>query len=141
MPIETVTVAFVNEPKPGKKYGSIKSEDGIYYSVKPEQLALFKAGGTYEIQYGLDKTGTYRNFQGISGASPSNPTQASNGHTKSVEMFVMGTIGRALQGSGTFPDAADLTEWVRSAREAWVNGFSDGSSKRANAPLDDEIPF
>lgn len=141
MPTETITVAFVNEPKPGKKFGSIKSEGGIYYSVKPDQLALFKKGGTYEIQYGFDKTNTYRNFERIVGAAPSNSTHASNGQTKSIEMFVMGTIGRALQGSGTFPDEADLTEWVRAARKAWLNGFSDGASKAAGAELDDEIPF
>lgn len=139
MPTETVTVAFVNDPKPGKKYGSIKSEAGDYYSVKPDQLALFKKGGTYEIQFGFDKTGTYRNFERIAGAAPSNATQASNGHTKSVEMFVMGTIGRALQGTGTFPDQDDLASWVRAARYAWDTGFAAKAADQID--IDDEIPF
>ncbi len=136
MPTETVTIAFVNEPKVGKKFGSIKSEDGTYYSVKPEQLALFKKGGTYEIQYGLDKTNTYRNFERIVGASPKNQNIA-NGHTKSVEMFVMGTIGRSIQGSGTFPDEEVLFEWINAARSAWSRAFAVNKSEDMN----DDIPF
>ncbi len=134
MPTETVTIAFVNERKVGKKFGSIKSEDGTYYSVKPDQLALFKKGGVYEIQYGFDKTNTYRNFERIVGSSPANATIARNGHTKSVEMFAMGSIGRSLQGTGTFPDEDTLFEWINAARSAWTRAFTVN-------PSDNETPF
>lgn len=138
MPTETVTIAFVNQPSEGKRFGSIKSEAGDYYSVKPQELALFKKGGTYEIQYGFDKTGKYRNFERIVGASPANVSVAKNGHTQSVEMFAMGSIGRSLQGTGTFPDEDTLFEWINAARSAWTRAFS---VKKPDNDLNDEIPF
>ena len=51
MATATVTVAFVNQPKPGKKRGSIKSTDNVYYQVNPAMLSSFAQGGQYEIVY------------------------------------------------------------------------------------------
>lgn len=142
MQTETVTVAYVNDPKPGKRYGSIKTEEGHYYSVQPAQLALFKKGGTYQINYKFDDTGQYRNFVSMAGASPGNKSLPNgNGHTKAEEMFVMGVIGRAIQGSGTVPDEATLTSFVRHAKNAWRKGMAEAPARGDEPPFNDEIPY
>src|SRR5437016_10598295 len=58
MPKETVTIAYVNQPKEGKKMGSIKTTNGQYFNVYLDKLGLFGVGQTYEIEYGS------REFQG-----------------------------------------------------------------------------
>jgi len=46
-----VTVQYVNEPKDGRKTGSIRGTDGIYYGAWPDKLRMFEEGETYEISY------------------------------------------------------------------------------------------
>ena len=46
-----ITVAFVNQPKPGKKKGSIKTADGRYFYAWPKQLAQFQNGRVYDVGY------------------------------------------------------------------------------------------
>lgn len=137
METETVTIAYVNQPKKNPKFGSIKTEGGDYISVPVGSLKLFEVGGTYEISYTYDATGQYKNFKSIVGSSPENKTRAP---AKAEEMFVMGTIGKCLEGVGTYPDAPTLTGWVRTARQAWRNGFATGEQENGAGP-NDEIPF
>lgn len=51
MPTATITVEYVNQPKPGKKMGSIKGSDGQYYGVWPNDLNQFRQGETVTIEY------------------------------------------------------------------------------------------
>src|SRR4029078_174281 len=51
MPTEQVTIAYVNPPKPGKKQGSIKTEDGRYFGVWPDKLGGFQRGMVCTIDY------------------------------------------------------------------------------------------
>ncbi len=50
MATKTVKVQYVNQPKEGKRFGSIKAEDGTYYGCKPEMLSQLSRGGSYEIE-------------------------------------------------------------------------------------------
>lgn len=127
MQTATIDVSFVNPPKPGKKMGSVKTRDDDFYLVFPEDLAKFSPGQTYQVNYETNNfNGTdFKTIKFPKTRQPSRVPAKANGHTQSVEMFVMGTIGRCLQGAGTFPEAAQLTEWVRDARKAWEDGFSD----------------
>jgi hypothetical protein len=45
-----INVKYVNQPKEGKKQGSIKTDDGRFFGVYPELLGSFSAG-TYEIEF------------------------------------------------------------------------------------------
>src|SRR5437016_13153417 len=77
MPKETVTIAYVNQPKEGKKMGSIKTANGQYFNVYPDKLNLFEVGQTYAIEYDS------REFQGkmyhnVKSVSPSSPTRQNN---------------------------------------------------------------
>ncbi len=159
MPIETVCVQYVNEPREGKKQGSIKTDDGRYFNVWPEKLELYTAGMTYEIEYDAKfKTVKRIISEGGTASTPSVasvthgqashvPSYAttSSGSTKPVEMFVMGVIGRCLEGQGIIPDKQDLTLWVRNLRTAWAEGFSDEPIEvERDGPepgLDDKVPF
>ena len=65
----TVTVAYVNPPKPPRKSGSIKTAEGEYFSVWPNMLKQFQQGETYEVEYTeTDKNGAI--FRDIKKAWP-----------------------------------------------------------------------
>jgi hypothetical protein len=144
----TIEVAYVNEPKEGKKMGSVKTTDGEFYSVWPDKLANYIPGAVYEVEYTESefKGKTYKTIKGVKSrtgpaakAAGAN-APARNGHTQSVEMFVMGTIGRSLQGTGTYPDKEVLVGWLEDAKDAWEMVFGPKQEKK-KPELDDEIPF
>lgn len=51
MSTAVVQVAFVNQPKQGKSKGSIKTNEGEFFEVWPNQLGLFRPGASYEIDF------------------------------------------------------------------------------------------
>lgn len=159
MPVTTVTVEYVNQPKPGRKQGSIKTASGQYIGVWPEKLSAFQPGGTYEIEYDSE-TGqngkTYHQLKKIiNGAAGGLQTvsqvarrvtgMAGGSSDQSEKIFVTGIIGRSLHGTGTIPDEDTLTDWVVRARAAWARGFAAAIGPVATKPLgeelNDEIPF
>lgn len=140
MPTATINVQYVNQPKPGKKQGSVKTVDGQFYGVDPTQLGQFAPGGTYNIEYDTHtfQGKEYKTFRRMDGVLPLQPPVQHSGRpaqTQSVEMFTMGIIGRALQGSGTIPDRETLTTWVKTCRWSWIDGFAS-ISKPDEAPDD-----
>lgn len=152
----TVKVAFVNQPKPGRKQGSIKTEEGTYIGVWPEQLSKFKPGGTYEIEYETNEKG-YHTMKRLVGGDIVPPTAgqalnktssfAKGSDTKAVEMVVMGIVGRAHQSTGTLPDEDTLYGQMLAVRAAWTRAFAaplgpvPDASKLTKDELNDEIPF
>jgi hypothetical protein len=72
MPTTTMTVRYVNPPKPGKQRGSIKGTDDQILGVFADKLHLFESGATYEIEYSetVSNGVTYRN---VKSATPPQP--------------------------------------------------------------------
>jgi hypothetical protein len=104
MATANVTIKFVNQPKEGKKFGSINTEEMGFFGVKPGDLGQFTKGQKYEIEY--TQRGEYKDFVRVisptSGAPIGhNRPNGNGGDAKSREMFIMGVVGRAM-GSGKF---------------------------------------
>lgn len=127
---------FINQPKPGSKWGSVKANDGNYYSVSPALLPSFSKGVPIMVQVEAVNKGdkVYYNIRGVDLAggqtalpnnipasqqlhAPSAVQRNGNGDTKSREMFIMGCVGRAM-GSGSFT-ANDIKLLTLAAAEAW----------------------
>ena len=156
----TIKVNFINPPKEGKKMGSIKASDEKYYWARPELLNQFAKGEQYTLEYTSEMSGgkewrTIKSLTPAVGDAYVSNGKASGGRDQSkvpMEIFVTGIIGRALEGSGGIPDVEQLTAMVRTARQAWEKGMSDGSTEKAkqakqpeqisfSEEIDDEIPF
>lgn len=45
-----ITVAYVNQPKQGYSFGSIKGTNGAYYNVNGEDLPRYRTGMTFDVQ-------------------------------------------------------------------------------------------
>lgn len=161
MPTEQVTIAYVNPPKPGAKKGSIKTQDGRYFSVWPDKLGGFSKGMSCTIDYDISTTDDGRQFYNLKNAfsalgvpigGPMAPSANKGGtpgpNTKSEEMFVMGVMGRCHQGTGKLPDAAILAQEAENLLLAWRKAFAPKpvappqAAVQAPPPLpDDDIPF
>lgn len=132
MPVATITAEFVNQPKEGKRYGSVKDKALGYVSVKPEDLSKFTKGSRYQIEYTETAEG-YKNFVRIvapaNGAAPNGSSGAD-----SRMIFITGTVGRAMQ-SGKFT-VADLVALAESAARA----YDKINAPKSPAPEGDEAP-
>lgn len=152
-----VTVAFVNPPKPGRKQGSIKTEDGVYIGVWPEMLGQFAKGGTYEIEYD-SQTGkdgrVYHSLKklvsGSNGAqAPLNPSAGGGqSHAKAAEMFAMGMLNRSVQGLGVeaIPEEDVIFNKIVALRAAWTAAWAAPLGPQTkqvplSQELNDDIPF
>lgn len=155
MQTATVTVQYVNQPKPGKRMGSIKGTDGNYYNVWPDKLPLFTVGQTYTLEYTEDNG--FRSFKKIveGGAQPvgqaanrvTAPMAAKKDRETVAEMFVMGFLNRCYQGASVVPAKAQIVAEGRMLRDAWNEIWTDAPARapapavQPDDPLDDEIPF
>jgi hypothetical protein len=140
MPYATVTVLYVNEPGPGKSYGSVKTQELGYLSVKPHELGLFQKGRRYEIEYVLTDKG-YKNFKRINLQAGPPPTSPAKPDEAARLIFITGITGRAM-GSGKF-EAGDIRNLALEANEAWraLNDLAEAEAAQGGDPRDDEIPF
>lgn len=79
MPSKTITAQYVNDPKPGgnQNYGSVKSSDGEFFSVKKAQLSQFQKGGVYTIDYDVNNIGG-RDFFNVTQIRQDVPQKAAN---------------------------------------------------------------
>lgn len=157
MPIEKITVAFVNQPREGGKKGTVKDMHGRYFGVWPDKLDQYEKGGTYEVEYDTTEYQgkTYRNIKRIVSGGGRTPSRAGGGSSapagadnKAVEMAVMGLMGRCYQGTGSLPPKDVLEVEMRNIKDAFEaafspvvlpNPFEDGPPDENG--LDDEIPF
>lgn len=152
MPTATVTVSYVNPPKPGKKMGSIKCGD-VYYGVWPDKLSLFQAGQTYNIEYTEDNG--FKNFKKLANGASSGhistfvPKAAAShkSDAKAEEMFVMGFMNRCYQGACSVPSQTQLVSEMLTLRNAWRFVWDEKQAEQPIAAavpseeLNDEIPF
>lgn len=138
---KTVTVKFVNQPREGKKLGSIRIQDDSYIGVWPNDLDKFQPKGTYTIlckKYN-DSFTFVRMANADSPAPRSQPVAAGNDDLKAEEIFVTGIVGRAM-GGGHF-GIHDIDALTKAAVAAWRNRNAAPIAPKQKDDLDSEIPF
>lgn len=150
MPVANIVVAYVNQPKPGAKKGSIKTESGEMFGVWPEKLGLFSQGGKYTIEFGVDSVNgkDYKTVKRVIEGAGVNQTAANlgrGGGTTAAEMFVMGLMNRAYQNTGAPPLEDTAYEQILGLRSAWERAWATDLKPKVEKPLsqelNDDIPF
>ena len=124
MPYATVTVRYVNDPKPGKKMGSIKSTDDVYYGAWPNQLRQFESGQTYDIEYEELGSGFKKFVRFQDEGQRQEPTKANGARRpgsgdQTEDNACMGLVNRAFHGTGVIPPVDELTNMFTNIRLAW----------------------
>lgn len=163
-------IQFVNSPKPGKQFGSVKTSDGNYISVHPSMLHQFQQGQTYDLEVeereyqgktylNLKRVlGDQGNMRPVAAAAPRTPAPPKgesqvDWDRKNAAMFTMGVIGRALQTTGNIPGRDQVSTMVRNLFYGYLDGIRRTTDDRLSEPppqstmdyaereMNDEIPF
>jgi hypothetical protein len=145
-----ITVQFVNPPKPGKKWGSVKSTAGDYYGGPPAMLAQFQPGETCKIEYTLGgNDGTLKALKQKLAGIPAvlqrpvaPPPRASTNPKDSEQMFVTAMMKEVVKGmydAGT--TTTEMITAVNSFRDVYRNTFGSPAKQQMDHDFGDEIPF
>lgn len=150
MPIVTMTVKYINLPKPGKQRGTIKGTDDQFIGVFADKIKLFEVGKTYDIDYSETVSGdvTYKNVKSAtlvaSAPEPQRAQQTSNyvapaanasaafpegvnrqTHPVDAErMFVCSTLNAFIQAGKIHMDPKELIEATTLLRRLWHHTFN-----------------
>lgn len=135
MTTATVTVKYVNHPKPGQKKGTIKAADGRIFGVWPDKLNQFQQNGTYEIDYDVEEWNG-KTYMTVKVVRPVNQQQAQPGHNsggnggggsaytaKDEQIFVCGALNNAIAARAVEPTTVSMMAFVNAARETWRGTF------------------
>ncbi len=129
MSTASICVAFVNKPQEEGKKGSIRTDDGTYYSVVPNQLGLFRPGATYEVEFSERQWQgkTYRTVnkcrpqaQPAVVRSSGQPVIAGNDHEFE---FVSRVLSASIQACAVSYTREGLTETARMLRNVYRDAF------------------
>lgn len=135
-----ITIKYVNAPREGKKFGSIKTPDGQTFWVPGALINEFSPGTTVDVpiqdaKWGANlvkvvagspsgdatpapqaERGSWSPPRASVPAAPSQPA-AGNMDRKDALIFVTGVVGRAM-GSGQFK-SGDVSDLTHEALKAW----------------------
>lgn len=128
MTTATVTVKFVNQPKQGKKMGSIRTQELGFINVWPDKLSNFVAGQKYTIDY-ADEGGFKKLVKVSEKEATAEPPWEPPGDTQPhvdptpERIYVCGIVN-AFVSTGKFePTALNLAALTSAARQAWAQTF------------------
>jgi hypothetical protein len=135
-----VAIKYVNDAKPGKKYGSIKDSSGNTYWVPAGMVAQFQPNTTVDVNlsqqtWGQNQVQVVAGFangdinakasmdSGVMQRHPAPPSQTVNGHVNEAEksgyIFVTGCLQQAL-GAGKI-EAKDIPTVAQMLVDTWTN--------------------
>lgn len=140
-----ITVQYVNDPKPGKKWGSIKTTDGQYYSGPPAVLKLFQPGETCKIDFTLGgNDGTLKAVKRKHEVPPAlqRPVapapRARTNPSDSEQIFVTAIVKHiATADMGRDEGKALVNLW----RSVYADTFGSPAKQQINSEFNDEIPY
>ena len=123
---KVIEVRYVNDPKPGKQWGSIKDFEDTYYWVKEDQLGRFSPKGSYKIEYEESDTGgkfVRAIVEDVSGSPASSsggtgkgPSSGGSDPFREQKMAAMGFAHRYSHAEST---PAELTALYITGAKAW----------------------
>lgn len=143
MPSATITVKYVNPPKPGAQKGSVKDINGDYYSVWADKIGQYQPNATYIIDYDEDTGRDGRVWKTIrshtSNGVPPTPAPSSGGYSgprrsagntyretsqrDAERMFVCSLLNASIRAGVVGINATDLVPAVNALRDTWDATF------------------
>lgn len=126
--VTTAEVSYVNQPNKNPNYGSIKTKDGTYYSVRKSELGMFEKGKVYTFEFSTNEKG-YHSFTRMTGGDdhPANKPNGNGGGSykdaspeTAERIFVCGVVNGWAQAGKIGVSSSELVDAVSVAREAWA---------------------
>ena len=145
-----ITVRYVNQPKAGKRMGSIKDDTGQFYGCFPNMLTKFREGMNCTVEYEArprDDGGEWRTVKSIvgtptgTGAAPSMPTanyRARSNPSESKQIAVLAMV-KEWVGKIAVGDEDALVHALQVCSRAYDKTLGGVQAQRRD-DMDDEIP-
>lgn len=144
MPEAKIQVQYVNDPKPGKKWGSIKATDGIYYYGPPSVLQAFQVGDECTIEFENSDDGQFRQVKKKLSQTPPvltrpipQPPRARTNPTDSEHIFITAIAKEMVEPRMSMTEVVDLINGLRAVYRTTLGATE---SQRAD-DMSDEIPY
>ena len=139
-----ITVAYVNPPKEGKKWGNIKDTKGNYYDGDPDKLALFKPNETCEIIFSYwgekrDRKAIERKVE-VPQALQQPVAAPPRARTNPIDQEQIFCTAHTKVSYTKDTTALEMIEEIKKLRAVWANTFG-ASEKRRDDEMADEIPY
>lgn len=133
MPLEqtTITPKYVNPPKPGKKMGNVKLDDGTVFFCYPGELDKMQAGVSSVVHFERTKFGdnpvnvikeveggnAVPPSQGAAVGSPSltSPPNTQQNPNRDLHIFICGVVNNAVQAGAIDPGNSESIMQVMAA--------------------------
>jgi hypothetical protein len=158
MPTATITAKYVNPPQEGKKNGTIKTPEGVYYGLPANWVNQFTQGASYDVEYKENdfKGKTYKTITKFA-MSQAAPAQTNSGAAsgkygatddKTAErIFCCGALNAAIHSGKVELRTESLAGLTNILRDVWALTF--GAAPRASAPtrqplneeIGDDVPY
>lgn len=143
MPNATITVKYVNQPKPGGRKGNVKTADGQYFGVWADKLGAYQPNGVYNIEYDEETGQDGRVWKTIKSAAPNGqaptPSPINSGYSgprrnagntyretsqrDAERMFVCSLLNAGITSGRVELTQSSLIEAVNTLRDTWDATF------------------
>ena len=142
MPTAEITVSYINQAKPGKKMGSIKSAEGEYYYCAPTMLHLFAVGEVCKVEFTQrpkEGGGNWNTLVTKLGGplKGTAPMRASTSPKDSEHIFVTALLKGMVR-----PDDTSMTLFAKGnmLKDVYQKLFGSVEKQKTEIELNDEIP-
>ena len=149
MPTVEIVVAYINQPKLGKRNGTIKSAapDDKYYGASPNILPQFKVGETCTIEYDTSpKTGggEWLNLKrkiSTSSAPLVPPLRNRTNPEDSKQMFVTALLKEGVASGKINISTVEIVAVGNALKESYDQLFGSAAKQITQTVMDDEVPY
>lgn len=149
MPTVEIVVAYVNQPKPGKRNGTVKSAapDDKYYGCSPAALVQFKVGETCTIEYDTSPKqggGEWLNLKrkvSTSNVPPVAPLRNRTNPEDSKQMFVTALLKEGISAGNVSLSTTEIVAVGNAMKDAYDQLFGSAATQTTKALMDDEVPY
>lgn len=147
METKIVNVKYVNQPKPGKKEGSIKDDTDEFYGASPAILGMMEPDNRYKIQFDsrVYQGKTFKSIRAVekveessaNGAAGQPHSRVATNPTDAERMWTCALVGHFIACGRVTLDLESISEATTLARKVWAMNWGDTLSNEMN----DDIPF
>ena len=142
--IAEITVQYVNEVKPGKKFGSIKTSEGQIYACNPSLLRQFSNGEVCKIEFETWSSGGFNITKKIgTGGTPKPLAAPPRQRTNPVDnehIFITACLKEFIAAGKVELETTAIVQSVKVIRDAFRFTLG-GLETQRDDDMNDSVPY
>ena len=146
--VAEITIQYVNAPKPGKKFGSIKSSEGDYYGAPPAMLKMFSVGEVCKIEFTTSEDGQWKSITKKIGGAPKQAgpipvpqIRARSNPVDNEHIFITACLKEFIAAGKVELETTAIVTAVNTIRDAFRFTLGGLERQRNEKDMQDEVPY